>query len=394
MTLHFLVVLIYNVIVILYGGKYMNKVSRNYGIDLLRIISMLGVVFLHVLGHGGILSLDLSPVNFSMVWFIEILAYPAVNCFVLISGYIGYKEEKIFPKIKNLLNLAFTVAFYSVSLFLIFKFFGPETLGLKELVKSFFPIILKNYWFFTAYVGLFLLSPMLNLLVYKSNFKHAFIYLAVFSLFSIISTVYDSFSLIGGYSVIWFVLIYLLGAIIKKYNFSKLFSKKIWLVVLLSAFIITWISKIILHFSNIPFLVSHSGQLVNYVSPTIVLMAIALLCLSSKIYCRPTFSCIILFFATSAFSVYLIHDNTLVREYLISKIHSFIGDFSFVLLTLSIIGCVVAIFLTCILMDKIRMLIFKLIKIDKLSERIEKFIRKLLNIVYIRLENALNLTAE
>ena len=101
----------------------MNKDSRNYGIDLLRIISMLGVVFLHVLGHGGILSLDLSPVNFSMVWFIEILAYPAVNCFVLISGYIGYKEEKIFPKIKNLLNLAFTVAFYSVSSFLIFKFF-------------------------------------------------------------------------------------------------------------------------------------------------------------------------------------------------------------------------------------------------------------------------------
>ena len=123
-------------------------------------------------------------------------------------------------------------------------------------------------------------------------------------------------------------------------------------------------------------------------------MAIALLCLSSKIYCRPTFSCIISFFATSAFSVYLIHDNTLVREYLISKIHSFIGDFSFVLLTLSIMGCVVAIFLTCILMDKIRMLIFKLIKIDKLSERIEKLIRKLLNIAYIRFENRLNLTAE
>lgn len=372
----------------------MNKVSRNYGIDLLRIISMLGVVFLHVLGHGGILNSDLSPANFSMVWFLEVLAYPAVNCFVLISGYIGYKEEKIFPKIKNLLTLTFTVAFYSVSLFLIFKFFGPETLGLKELVKSFFPIILKNYWFFTAYVGVFLLSPLLNLLVYKSNFKHAFVYLAVFSLFSIISTVYDSFSFIGGYSVIWFVLIYLLGAIIKKYNFSKLFSKKIWLVILLSAFIITWISKVALHFSNIPFLASHSGKLVNYVSPTIVLMSIGLLCLSSKIYCRPVFSPIISFFATSAFSVYLIHDNTFVRKYLISKIHGFIGDFSFVLLTLSIIGCVVAIFLTCILIDKIRILIFKLIKIDKLSERIEKFIRKLLNIVCIRLENALNLTAE
>lgn len=372
----------------------MNKTYRNYGIDLLRIVSMIGVVFLHVLGHGGLLYSYNSPVEFSMVWFLEILAYPAVNCFVLISGYIGYKEEKIFPKIKNLLTLTFTVAFYSVSLFLIFKFFGPETLGPKKLVKSFFPIILQNYWFFTAYVGLFLLSPLLNLLVYKSNFKHAFVYLIVFSLFIIISTVYDSFSILGGYSVIWFVFIYLIGAIIRKYNLSDLFSKKIWLVILLFAFIITWISKIALHFSNIQFIASHSGILVNYVSPTIVLMSIALLCLSSKTYCRSRSSSIISFFATSAFSVYLIHDNTFVREYVISKIHGFIGDFSFVLLTLSIIGCVVVIFLTCILIDKIRILIFKLIKIDWLSERIEKLIRKLLNTVYIRFENALNLTAE
>ena len=112
-------------------------------------------------------------------------------------------------------------------------------------------------------------------------------------------------------------------------------------------------------------------------------MAIALLCLSSKIYCRPTFSCIISFFATSAFSVYLIHDNTLVREYLISKIHSFIGDFSFVLLTLSIIGCVVAIFLTCILIDKIRILLFRKIHIKTFVDKIDN----LLNALLTKLEN-------
>jgi surface polysaccharide O-acyltransferase-like enzyme len=107
---YFTITMIYNETILLCGVEYMNKVSRNFGIDLLRFLSMLSVVFLHVLGHGGILKSDLSPANFSMVWFIEILAYPAVNCFVLISGYIGYKEEKIFPKIKNLLTLAFTVA--------------------------------------------------------------------------------------------------------------------------------------------------------------------------------------------------------------------------------------------------------------------------------------------
>ena len=372
----------------------MNKVSRNYGIDLLRIISMLSVVFLHVLGHGGILNSGLSPIKFSTAWFLEILAYPAVNCFVLISGYIGYKSEKIFPKPKNLLVLSFTVAFYSISLFLLFMFFGSETLGLQELVKSFFPIIMKNYWFFTAYVGLFLLSPLLNLLVYKSNIKHTFVYLIVFSLFSIISTINDSFSLLSGYSVMWFVFIYLIGAIIKKYNLSNLFSRRIWFVIFISSFAITWISKILLHFSNIPFLANCSDILANYVSPTIVLMAIGMFCCLSKINCSSSFSSVISFFATSAFSVYLIHDNTFVRRYMISKIHSFISDLNFFLFTLSIIGFVVAIFLTCILVDKIRILFFKLIKIDKLSEQIEKLIKKSLNAVYIRFENILNSKAE
>lgn len=30
--------------------------ERNYGIDLLRVISMIGVMALHVLGHGGVLA--------------------------------------------------------------------------------------------------------------------------------------------------------------------------------------------------------------------------------------------------------------------------------------------------------------------------------------------------
>lgn len=372
----------------------MNKISRNYGIDLLRIVSMIGVVFLHVLGHGGILDSDLSPLKFSITWFLEILAYPAVNCFVLISGYIGYKEERVFPKIRNLLALEFTVVFYSVLLLLICNFFAPEQLALKKILKSFFPIISNNYWFFTSYVGLFLLSPILNLFVYKSNFKHVFVYLIVFSLFSIISTVYDLFSLIGGYSVIWFVLIYLVGAIIKKYDFSKLFSAKFWLIISVSLFIITWFSKIILYFSNISFLSSHSSFFVKYVSPTIVLMAIGFLCSFSKINCKSSFSSVISFFASSAFSVYLIHDNAFVRKYVISRICSYICDFSFGLFTLSIIGCVVVIFVTCILIDKIRIMIFKLIRIHKLSEQIDKIMTKLINKVYIRLNNALSATSE
>lgn len=68
--------------------------TRNYGIDALRIVSMLMVVTLHVLGHGGVLKIAESE-KYWIVWFLEISAYCAVNCYALISGYVGvYSKYK------------------------------------------------------------------------------------------------------------------------------------------------------------------------------------------------------------------------------------------------------------------------------------------------------------
>lgn len=368
----------------------MKSSSRNLGIDILRIASMVAVVFLHVLGHGGILNMAHSPASFFMVWFFEILAYPAVNCFVLISGYVGYKGENIFPKIRNILSLMTTVVFYSVLLFLIFAVLGPETFGLQDLSKSFFPTIFKNYWFFSAYFGLFLLSPILNLIVYKSNSKHAFTFLIVFFLICVISVVYDTFTLRSGYSLIWLIFMYLVGAIIKKYDLTKLFYRKTWLTIALVSFAVTWLSKIVLCFTNISLLEKASGLLVKYVSPTIVLMAIGFLCWFSKMKCSPSLAPVVSFFSLSAFSVYLIHENIFVRSSLVSKIHTLIGDFNFVLLTLSIVFFALMIFLVCILIDKLRIMLFKVIKIDKLIIKIESLVKTILNTAYIKFEKALH----
>ena len=73
------------------------KIERNYGIDLLRIISMLAIVLLHVLGHGGVLDTigNRFGTDYAVAWILEFIAYPAVNVFVLISGFVGYRNEKI-----------------------------------------------------------------------------------------------------------------------------------------------------------------------------------------------------------------------------------------------------------------------------------------------------------
>lgn len=64
--------------------------KRNYGIDLLRIVSMFMVVFLHILGGGGVLELDsLSGASYWTAWTLKTASYCAVDIFAIISGYVG-----------------------------------------------------------------------------------------------------------------------------------------------------------------------------------------------------------------------------------------------------------------------------------------------------------------
>ena len=66
------------------------KQEREYGIDALRIISMGMIVIHHMLVHGGIIdSLDTSGWRYMMAWYIEAAVFGAVNCYGLISGYVG-----------------------------------------------------------------------------------------------------------------------------------------------------------------------------------------------------------------------------------------------------------------------------------------------------------------
>ncbi|MBQ4600628.1 MAG: hypothetical protein IJB17_03245 [Oscillospiraceae bacterium] len=64
--------------------------DRHYGIDLLRVVAMYMVVVLHVIGKGGVASAVQEPgLSFGALWFLEVGAYCAVNCYALISGYVG-----------------------------------------------------------------------------------------------------------------------------------------------------------------------------------------------------------------------------------------------------------------------------------------------------------------
>ena len=67
--------------------------SRNYGLDVLKILSMVFVVILHALGQGGMMNKGSMGMQFAVLVLFYITT-PAVNIFALVTGYVSFTEKK------------------------------------------------------------------------------------------------------------------------------------------------------------------------------------------------------------------------------------------------------------------------------------------------------------
>ena len=188
--------------------KFIDK--RNYGIDALRLISMLGVVALHVLGRGGVLA-NAAGKKYTVCWFLECLAFCAVNCYGIISGYVCYSEEKKKFHYRKYIMMWLQVWFYCVTITGITYIVKPEYIENISLIRVFFPVASNFYWYFTAYTGVFFVMPWLNMFIKERSSKEMNCFIAiiflVFSCYASVSALLgDPFKLSEGYSFIWLVL--------------------------------------------------------------------------------------------------------------------------------------------------------------------------------------------
>ena len=70
------------------------KSERNMGVELFRIVSMLLVILLHVMGHGGVYTYaDPLSTNYTVAWFLETVGYCSVNCYAIISGFAKRQNQ-------------------------------------------------------------------------------------------------------------------------------------------------------------------------------------------------------------------------------------------------------------------------------------------------------------
>ena len=117
------------------------KRERNYGIDLLRVVSMFYILLLHSLGRGGLLKNTVEgSTQYNLVYFIEICAYCVANIFALISGYVSYSDEKKKIKVSNYINLWLEVVFYCLAFTAIFNIIKPQEILPVTYLISIFPV--------------------------------------------------------------------------------------------------------------------------------------------------------------------------------------------------------------------------------------------------------------
>lgn len=209
----------------------MNKYERQSNIELLRIISMLGVIILHYNNKtfgGGLQYAIANSINYYILMVLESLCICAVNLFMLISGYFSCMRKR--TTLQKPIALITQVVILSFAWNLICGVV-KGTLTIKGIVASLVP---ANY-FVILYIAVYLLSPYLNILYDRITNK--FIIL-LFILFSIYPTLVEVFSQITGgdwfglstigaygsqwgYQIVNFILMYYMGMYIRK-NIQKL----------------------------------------------------------------------------------------------------------------------------------------------------------------------------
>ena len=211
--------------------------KRKYNIDLLRIISIIFIILSHYVYHGNIVENSTVTGNIWLALLISICGKLGANIFVLISGYF-YKENKL--KFSKIIKMDLKVIFYSVLICVIFKSFNIGEVTLKNWICSVIPLISGLYWFFTAYVGLYLISPILNYLINNVESKilrriiiYGFILLSVIPTFTSFDPWYSD--------VIWFIYVYIVGAYIRlnEENKYKKYYKIIALIFVIIIFVLT-----------------------------------------------------------------------------------------------------------------------------------------------------------
>lgn len=366
----------------------MQKVRKS-NFELMRIISMVMIIYYHIILHGNIL-LNSKNIYFTFTnEIIEFLIIVHVNLFMLLTGYFQVDSKFKLSKVFSL--LAQTI-FYAIIIMIILSCLGLVSINKIVVMREVF--LLENtgqYWFIKVYLLLYCLSPFINILInsleqgrYKSLIFTSVLLICVLPYI----TGNKGFFINDGFTLYNAIVMYLIGAYLKKYKIKDSYHfanmpKRKYQTVMLFSYIFLALINYTLYKTSIQLAVSSPifneifGNFVScvfgYENPIIILQSMCFFLFFESLDIK--YNKIINRIAKLIFGVYLIHENFLLQPLLYKMLkidNGMIYSFRFILYVIFI---VLFIFIIGILIEFLRQKFFKFIYDRKISHKFRNCVK-------------------
>lgn len=333
----------------------MGKAERQSNIELLRILTMCGVVILHYnnksMGGGFAYATGL---NLYVLYFLESIFACAVNLFVLVSGYFMCEQQK--RTLAKPFELLVQVVLFNELLYFASTIVHHEPISIKHIMGHLIPA----NWFVILYVTLYLISPLLNMVIQKAESAYALkkLIIMLILLFSVYPTLVDmlgevshkeyvGLSSIGmygsqwGYSIVNFSVMYMIGGYLRKRSHMGGNRQKHVIAFVMTAIILTIWAVIN---DKIGFSTERSAW--EYCNPLVIFMAVEAFCIFQKfdMGCHKHINQM----AKASFTVYLLHFSF----FKFLRIPYFV-TINPIIMLLHIVASAGIIYLTCVLIYKV-----------------------------------------
>lgn len=336
---------------------------RLINIELLRILAMLMVLGLHanftalkppasdvIMTGGGICRT-----------FGEFSCIVAVNTFVMISGWFGIKTS-----LCGFTNFMWQVIYCVGVLFIVGVIAFSVPVNIHTILWT-FGLYGGGGWFVAAYIGLYIIAPILNLYLRHQSLQSVVMLLICFFAFEFVWGNTKSVEWISsGYSTFSFIGIYVLAGLLRRLELDLRLS--LWFYVFMF-FVSVSINTLIFVFADALEMAALRSIILNYINPLVIIGAASLLLAFAKsAKLTPPDCCmqndaiqrVALWVAASCFAAYLLHVGTgYALELYCDGVRYLYNSYSGIAAFLMILGYILAVFFAAVLIDQPRKLIWR-----------------------------------
>jgi hypothetical protein len=291
--------------------------------EVYRLICIFTIAWWHFRVHGRVPETPRDCRLFKWFRLLEIVRLISVNGMIAISGYFGPTSRGL--NLRRLFCLWLTIVFYQVIQTWFICWMQWATYTTDHLIRIFTPLAHTEYWYFTSYFAVMLVSPALNNAA-RGLSKSAY-GAVIFTLFLIelISRRVGGFVGIGpGYEPVHLGIVYFIAGYFRVHGNPFRWRFLAWAWLALSAYAVdyarfNWIgwlfpgrwSSFFHAFAIVPHL--HSGVLQLQLS-------MAMLLCWSMVSLRGGLGAAASFGGAHAFAAYIVHDSALMRPHVFHRL--------------------------------------------------------------------------